>query len=136
MAVSGMSVEATTKFVQIGFVEGTASYEDVFTTGANKFMTQTLKFSVNEGGQTAGEVANQIILTPKHAALVKRKSDGKYYLLGLTDGLAATESTQNSGAAKEDAATASFTLTGSNHGHAVEVIMDNTALSALLTRIA
>lgn len=134
-SITGMALASGVTFQEIGFVEYTAGYTDAFKlAGTKKYMDVTLSFTVDVAGAAANEQANQIILTRKHVALVKRKS-GKWYLLGQTDGLIPTESSANSGLKKEDESSMTFVLNGGNKGFAAQVIMDEVALKAMLTRV-
>lgn len=134
--VSALALASGSTFQEIGFVEGSASYNDGYKPSATKrYMELALNFTVDASGNEAVEQAHQILLTRRHVALVKRKNN-KWYLLGQSDGLVAGESSANSGAKREDDSAMSFTLTGGNLGFAAEVMLTPAELSAVVTRLA
>lgn len=135
ISISAMSVEALSKFQEIGFVEGSASYTDAYKpSNTKRYMELSLNFTVDASGAGAIDQAHQILLTRKHVALIKRKNN-KWYLLGQSAGLVPADASANSGAKREDDSAMTFTLAGGNTGFAAEVTMDATALNAILSRL-
>lgn len=116
-SVTGLTLQGGSKFNKVTYVKDTTGLEDVFTVGgSNRFMTQTLKFSVGSYGPGSTRKAHQILLG-KHVALVKRKN-GMWQIVGLLNGLEATEGTSNTGVAATDEAGRTFTIVTQNLGYA------------------
>lgn len=135
-SLTDINLAGTSKFVEIGFVEGSASYTDQYKpSNTKRYMEHGLNFTVDESGADAVEKSHEIYLTRKHIALVKRKNN-KWYLLGMSDGMMDTDGSANSGAKREDDSAHTFTLLGGNLGHAPEVNMISVDLEALLTRLS
>ncbi|WP_299988726.1 hypothetical protein [uncultured Pontibacter sp.] len=124
--VTAIAVTTGAKFQEIFFTEDSANYTQELTSSASaKYITQTLNFRV-ESDEIAK--AHSVILGRQYVALVK-KSNGKWVVLGQTNGLRCTAATANS---TEDDATLSFTLTAKNLGYGSNVTMTDTALDALI----
>lgn len=132
ISVSTVTMTSGTTFQQIKIVRDATSVSDGYKkNGSKKFSTVSIAFSVDASGAAFVEQVHQVILTERHIALYKRKN-GRYYVMGLSDGLEATEVNGNSGAKPEDESAYTFVLSGINLGLAPEFV--GTVDSALVTK--
>ncbi|MBF9237446.1 hypothetical protein I2I05_08550 [Hymenobacter sp. BT683] len=135
IAISGMSLTTDHKFVEIGFVEGQASYTDAYTpSNTKRFMELTLNATVDTSGKEAIDRVHNLLLQRKVVALVQRKN-GKWYVLGQSDGLVPAPGNANSGAARGDDSGITLSFTGGNRGFAAEVTMTDIEIEAVIDRL-
>ncbi|MDJ1500673.1 hypothetical protein [Xanthocytophaga agilis] len=114
--ITGISITDSSKFNEIFAAEDSAGYTDEYTRqGSNRFMTQTLNFTVSDNTESGLEKAHSLLLG-KHIALVERKN-GTWRVLGLQNGLQSSAGTDGSGTAAGDEAGKTFTLTSLNKGY-------------------
>jgi hypothetical protein len=123
-SITAISMTGATKFYEVKFIPNTASVSDVYTiAGTNKFMKQSVTFSVAGEDDETIAAGKQIHLGRFYSVLVQR-ANGKWYLLGDSAGLNCSASTANAGAGEGDDANRTFTLEGTNLGHAPLVLAD------------
>ncbi|WP_153042709.1 hypothetical protein [Rufibacter ruber] len=116
--VTAITLETGALFHEIVFVKKSASYTNELNA---KHIAQTLTFKVENENNVK---AHSVILGMEYVALVQ-KPNGKWIMLGQTNGLKCSAFTDNS--ADEDGAQ-NFTLSGENLGNAPVVTADVTAL--------
>jgi hypothetical protein len=100
--ITDVNMVSGVTFQQVKIVRDATSVSDGFKlNGSKKFSNVSIAFSVDASGSAFVEQVHQLILGGPYVALYKRKN-GRYYILGLSDGLEATEVNGNSGAKPED----------------------------------
>ncbi|TXK18381.1 hypothetical protein FVR03_24045 [Pontibacter qinzhouensis] len=129
--ITALTLETGALFQEIYFMDDSATYtqELVSSTGA-KYVNQTLNFRVESDELSK---AHEVILGRHYVALI-RKNNGKWTLLGQTNGLKTTAATANT--TGDDDANLSFTLSGKNLGFGANVLLSDSDVEALINTVS
>lgn len=121
VSIDDASLTGAGYFYRFDFETDTASYTEELVKGTNTYVNQTVQYSISS--IQADEVTFLEEFSLGKYVILMQRADGDWFALGLdsAEGLTAETIVNQSGATKDDQASATVTLTGGNLGYATPV---------------